>query len=62
MFKKAAELGFTDDIVGDGADELFGGYPFMLGYEDNPAEWRENVIPCVQRGHFRPKNLLVCMT
>jgi asparagine synthase (glutamine-hydrolysing) len=41
VFKKAAELGFTDAIVGDGADELFGGYSFMWGYEDNPAEWRE---------------------
>lgn len=39
VFEKAAELGFTDAIVGDGADELFGGYSFMWAHKD-PAEWR----------------------
>ena len=41
VFKMAAELGFTDAIMGDGADELFGGYSFMWGNEDDPAEWRK---------------------
>lgn len=41
VFRKAAELGFTDAIVGDGADELFGGYSFMWGCEDDPTEWKE---------------------
>lgn len=40
VFKKAAELGYTDAIVGDGADELFGGYSFMW-IAENPVEWRE---------------------
>lgn len=40
VFKKAAELGFKDAIVGDGADELFGGYSFMWRVKD-PKEWRE---------------------
>lgn len=41
VFKKAAEMGYTDAIVGDGADELFGGYSFMWGCEDDPQEWRK---------------------
>lgn len=41
VFKKASELGFEHAIVGDGADELFGGYSFMWGCEDDPAEWRK---------------------
>jgi len=40
VFKKAAELGFKDAVVGDGADELFGGYSFMWAHKD-PAAWRE---------------------
>ncbi|KAL7510348.1 hypothetical protein ACHAXN_011995 [Cyclotella atomus] len=40
VFKKASELGFKNAIVGDGADELFGGYSFMWGCEGDPVEWR----------------------
>lgn len=28
-------------VVGDGADELFGGYSFMWGCADDPAQWKE---------------------
>lgn len=38
-FQKVAELGFKDAIVGDGADELFGGYSFTWNTED--PEWRK---------------------
>jgi asparagine synthase (glutamine-hydrolysing) len=38
--RKASELGFKDAIVGDGADELFGGYSFMWGFADDPSGWR----------------------
>mmetsp|Transcript_23924 Transcript_23924/g.50413 ORF Transcript_23924/g.50413 Transcript_23924/m.50413 type:complete len:388 (-) Transcript_23924:214-1377(-) len=41
VFRKASEMGFKDAIVGDGSDELFGGYSFMWGYEGDPAEWRK---------------------
>jgi asparagine synthase (glutamine-hydrolysing) len=39
-FQKVAELGFNDAIVGDGADELFGGYSFTWKTEDS-KEWKE---------------------
>jgi len=38
--KKASELGFKHAVVGDGADELFGGYSFMWGCAEDPEEWR----------------------
>eukprot|EP00956_Cyclotella_meneghiniana_P006874 scaffold9251_cov92-Cyclotella_meneghiniana.AAC.9 len=41
VFKRAAELGYEHAIVGDGADELFGGYSFMWGCENDLAEWRK---------------------
>ena len=39
--QKASGLGFKHAVVGDGADELFGGYSFMWGNADDPAQWRE---------------------
>ena len=41
VFKRAKELGFTDAVVGDGADELFGGYSFMWGSAEDPTEWKK---------------------
>lgn len=40
-FKKASEIGLADVIVGDGADELLGGYSFMWGCADDPVQWKE---------------------
>ena len=40
-FRKASELGFKHAVVGDGADELFGGYSFMWGMADDVAQWKE---------------------
>ena len=37
--RRASEQGFKHAIVGDGADELFGGYSFMWGCADDPEEW-----------------------
>ncbi|KAL1529470.1 hypothetical protein AB1Y20_000417 [Prymnesium parvum] len=39
--RKASDLGFKHAVVGDGADELFGGYSFMWGCEDDPVEWKQ---------------------
>jgi asparagine synthase (glutamine-hydrolysing) len=38
--RKASALGFTHAVTGDGADELFGGYLFMWGLEDDPGGWQ----------------------
>lgn len=38
-FKRVRELGFSHAIVGDGADELFGGYSFTWKTTD-PVEWK----------------------
>mmetsp|Transcript_23056 Transcript_23056/g.54426 ORF Transcript_23056/g.54426 Transcript_23056/m.54426 type:complete len:249 (+) Transcript_23056:107-853(+) len=40
-FEKAQELGLTDVLVGDGADELFGGYSFTWGDASNPEAWKD---------------------
>ena len=39
--RKALELGMKHAVVGDGADELFGGYSFMWGNAEDPAQWKE---------------------
>lgn len=38
--RKASELGYKHAVVGDGADELFGGYSFMWGCADDEEEWK----------------------
>ena len=40
-FQEASRIGIEDVVVGDGADELFGGYSFMWGSEDDPVLWKE---------------------
>ena len=39
--EKAKELGLKDIVVGDGADELFGGYSFMFGSGSSSKEEEE---------------------
>lgn len=39
-FNKVRELGYNHVVVGDGADELFGGYSFCWTTTD-PQEWKE---------------------
>lgn len=39
--QKVRDLGFSHAVVGDGADELFGGYSFMWGCADDEAMWKE---------------------
>ena len=41
-FQQAQRLGISNVIVGDGADELFGGYSFMWGTPNMPLqEWKD---------------------
>jgi asparagine synthase (glutamine-hydrolysing) len=38
--KEASKKGITDVVVGDGSDELFGGYEFMFGTPEKEIEWK----------------------
>lgn len=40
-FKEAQRLGMKEVITGDAADELFGGYSFMWGCEDDLTLWKK---------------------
>ena len=55
--KTAASLGYTDAIVGDGADELLGGYSFMWGDADMPAVWKEKRDRMCQQWTFATETL-----
>ena len=39
--RKAGEMGMKHAVVGDGADELFGGYSFMWGMADDLPQWKD---------------------
>ena len=39
--RAAAEEGMKDAVVGDAADELFGGYSFCWGMEGDPGGWKD---------------------
>ena len=39
--QKVRDLGCSHAVVGDGADELFGGYSFMWGFADDESMWKE---------------------
>jgi asparagine synthase (glutamine-hydrolysing) len=56
-FQKASKMGFTSAIVGDGADELLGGYSFTWGHEDNPALWKEKRDKMCQEWTFATEAL-----
>jgi len=57
--EKAKELGITDVIVGDGADEIFGGYQFTLESPDGdgPAKWKNRRDAMVKQWTFVTKKL-----
>lgn len=57
VFQKLAAMGYKDAIVGDGADELMGGYSFTWGHEDNPALWKEKRDKMCQQWTFATKAL-----
>lgn len=52
VFKAVSERGCTHAVVGDGADELFGGYSFMWGSADNPSKWKEKRDSMCQKWTF----------
>lgn len=56
-FQKALELGHKSVIIGDGADELFGGYNFLQRYYNNPNMLESKIQQLIQNMNFVSKNL-----
>ena len=54
-FKKAKELGMENVVVGDGADELFGGYSFMWDMKTIQVHGRKSVTVYVKNGLLASK-------
>ncbi len=56
-FQKAIELGFKSVIIGDGADELFGGYNFLQTYYKEPKILESKLKQLIQNMNFVSGNL-----
>jgi len=56
-FQEASNQGCNHAIVGDGADELFGGYSFMWGEADNPVKWKEKRDSMCRKWTFATETL-----
>ncbi|VEU35429.1 unnamed protein product [Pseudo-nitzschia multistriata] len=56
-FQKAEKLGLTDVLVGDGADELFGGYSFTWGDAGDPAGWKDKRDKMCEKWTFATDDL-----
>ena len=56
-FEEAQKQGLTDVLVGDGADELFGGYSFTWGDANKPEEWKAKRDKMCQNWTFATDDL-----
>lgn len=56
-FEKVKELGYQQVVVGDGADELMGGYSFTWGHADDPALWKDKRDKMCAKWTFATKKL-----
>mmetsp|Transcript_37617 Transcript_37617/g.80273 ORF Transcript_37617/g.80273 Transcript_37617/m.80273 type:complete len:368 (-) Transcript_37617:40-1143(-) len=56
-FNAASKRGYTHAVVGDGADELFGGYSFMWGWPDDPARWKDKRDSMCRKWTFATETL-----
>lgn len=56
-FATAQKCGVTDVMVGDGADELFGGYTFTWGQAQDPVGWKAKRDKMCQNWTFATDDL-----